>query len=73
MTEQDDIGAYWVVGGRYASTEFDKLAPGAQEERYGPFQTYAEAETEWQRLSWLKVDDCQVRYRIVEDEEVRRA
>ena len=64
------MGVFWIIGGRYASTKFDRFAPGASEERHGPFKTYAAAEKEWQRLSWRNVDDCHYRYRIVEKENV---
>lgn len=59
---------YWVIGGEYSSTAFDTFAPGKSEERYGPYATLAEARAQWQRLSWQKVDNCHVRYRIVENE-----
>ena len=64
------MGAFWVIGGRYASTRFDKLADGAEEERYGPFESYKAAKQEWERLSWKTVDNCHFRYRIVEDQNV---
>lgn len=58
---------YWVVGGRYASTDFSSLVPGTAEERYGPFGTYADALREWQAHAWRTVDTCTARYRIVEE------
>jgi hypothetical protein len=63
---------YWVIGGEYASTAFDRLAAGAAEERYGPFDTYDEALGQWRRLSLRRIDECQVRYRIVETAAARR-
>ena len=60
------MSAFWVVGGRYRDTRFDRFAEGRGEERHGPFATYADAQREWQKLSWRFVDDCNVRYRIVE-------
>ena len=60
------MSMFWVVGGRYASTKFDKLADDATEEKFGPFDTYAQAEKEWQRRSWQNVDNCYYRYRVVE-------
>jgi Domain of unknown function (DUF4170) len=56
---------YWVVGGEYTSTRFDRLAEGRTEERYGPFPNYVEAKKEWMRQSWRHVDNCHCRYRIV--------
>lgn len=58
---------FWVVGGQYRDTRFAEFAPGRAEERYGPFASYVEAQKVWQRLSWAQVDDCHVRYRIVEE------
>lgn len=61
------MSEYWVVGGVFTSTEFDELVAGEDEERHGPFWSYSDAERAWQRLSWQKVDKCQVRYQIVEE------
>lgn len=61
------MNRFWVVGGRYRDTRFSTLAEGAREERYGPFPRYEDAKTEWQNRSWSQVDDCLVRYRIVEE------
>lgn len=57
---------FWVVGGRYTGTDFKKVAGGGEEESFGPFDTYDEAEAEWSRLAWATVDDAHARYRIVE-------
>lgn len=59
--------AFWVVGGEYESTRFERIAGGGREERHGPYASYDEAEREWARLSWARVDNCNVRYRIVEE------
>ncbi len=68
------MSKYWVVGGEYTSTAFDKIVPGKSEERYGPYDSLRDARAQWQLLSWQKVDNCNVRYRIVEDQaEPRRA
>lgn len=58
---------FWVVGGHYRNTRFNEFAEGRNEERYGPFERYEDAQAEWQRLSWAEVDNCHVRYRIVEE------
>jgi lipopolysaccharide biosynthesis regulator YciM len=34
-------------------------------------EDWREGEREWHRLSWAAVDNCQIRYRIVENEAVR--
>ena len=64
------MSVFWIVGGKYASTRFDRMAKGAKEERYGPFQTYDQAMDDWMSLSWRQVDHCNYRYRIVEEEPV---
>lgn len=64
------MGKFWVVGGRYASTDFDKFAEGCSEERHGPYNTRAAAEAAWQSHAWKTVDDCLYRFRIVQEESV---
>ena len=58
---------YWVIGGNYADTEFDRMQDGGSEQKYGPFKTYEEAKAEWQRRAWGSVDNACARYRIEED------
>lgn len=58
---------FWVVGGEYTSTDFDQLVEGAAEERYGPYSSYEQAMDDWLGLSWRQVDNCNYRYRIVEE------
>ena len=60
--------SYWVVGGDYEDTRFERLAPGAQEERLGPFATYREAWDVWSARARATVDIATVRYRIVRNE-----
>lgn len=62
--DTEDARAYWVVGGEYIDTHFETLASGKEEERYGPFQSYKEAQALWQQMSWKHIDDAHVRYRI---------
>jgi Domain of unknown function (DUF4170) len=57
---------YWVIGGEYTDLSFTKLAPGAQEERHGPFATYKEAYEVWQSRARATIDDAMVRFRIIE-------
>ena len=49
-----------------ASTQFRKLARGANEERFGPFAKYADAMEVWRGKAWATVDDGFSRYRIEE-------
>ena len=60
------MASYWVVGGEYADARFERLAPGAREERPGPFATYDEAYVKWQERARATVDDALVWFRIVE-------
>lgn len=55
---------YYVVGGVYTDTHFDKPAPGTQEQRLGPFGDYASAKKEWATRTWSSVDDATSRWRI---------
>ena len=58
---------YWVVGGEYTDTTFSEIAGGGSELRFGPFADEAAAEAEWSRRSWPAVDNCNFRFRIVEE------
>jgi len=58
--------AFWVIGGEYASTRFERIAPGGREERIGPFASYEEAKAAWAARAFATVDDAHARYRIVE-------
>ena len=61
------MSRYWVVGGEYADMNFERLAPGAREERLGPFATYDQAYGVWQARARATVDDALVRFRILEE------
>lgn len=54
---------YYVIGGEYADTNFDTIAPGATEERHGPFSE-KEAHDTWRALTGKTVDNALIRYRI---------
>ena len=56
--------SYWVVGGNYENTKFEKIKKGHKMEKYGPFNSYEEAKKEWDFYSWKNVDDCYIRYVI---------
>ncbi len=58
---------YWVIGGEFTDTSFRKLAPGAVEERLGPFKTYRAAYQAWQARARATIDDATVRFRIVDE------
>ena len=55
---------YWVVGGEYRSTDFEEIAEGKEEERYGPYASLKEARQIWAALAQKTVDNALVRYRI---------
>jgi hypothetical protein len=61
------MARFWVVGGEYADTSFERLAKGASEERHGPFMSYDEAYATWQARARATIDDALVRFRIVEE------
>jgi len=69
------MAQYWITGGEYADSSFNSLAPGAREERYGPFPSYDEAYKVWQARARATIDDALVRFRIVEESQgqARRA
>ncbi len=62
------MACYWIVGGEFEGTDFAHMAPGSEEHRYGPFNSYLEAKKAWAQLSWTNVDNCHVRYFIVKKE-----
>ncbi len=68
------MARYWVVGGEYGDTRFERLAPGASEERHGPYASYHEAHKVWEARARATIDDALIRFRIIEeDAETRRA
>lgn len=62
--DTEDARAWWVVGGEYVDTNFEDIAGGGEEERFGPFDSYREAQALWSQMSWRHIDDAHVRYRI---------
>lgn len=62
--EKESHDEYWVIGGRYTDTNFHKLADGGEEQRFGPFQRYEDAQAEWKARSMAAIDDAYARYRI---------
>ena len=61
------MARFWVVGGIYSDTTFERMASGGAEERFGPFATHEDAKAEWQRRAWSSVDDANARFRIEEE------
>ena len=59
---------WWVVGGKFRTTEFEECAEGGGPERFGPFESYDEARRAWFGPSMARIDECLVRYRIVEED-----
>ena len=57
--------SYFVVGGVYEDTSFEKLENSGNQEKFGPFESYDEALKVWEKVSWENVDDCNVRYFIL--------
>ena len=57
--------SYWVVGGHYEDTGFEKVKDGFELEKHGPYRSYEDAKKQWDLFSWNNVDDCCVRYTIV--------
>ena len=56
--------SYWVIGGTYENTKFEKLKHGENLKKFGPFNSYTEAKKKWDKLSWENVDNCFVRFVI---------
>jgi hypothetical protein len=54
---------YFVVGGEYSDTNFQTIAAGHAEERFGPFDEH-EAHICWRALTGKSVDNAMVRYFI---------
>jgi hypothetical protein len=48
---------YFVIGGTFTTTDFDKLEDGGSE-MHGPFQTEAEAERVWRGSTAKNIDIC---------------
>ena len=57
--------SYWVIGGEYEDTSFKNIKSGEKLTKLGPFETYDLAKKEWDKISWEKVDNCNVRYIIL--------
>ena len=56
--------SYWIVGGEYEYL-LQKYKECEKLKKLGPFETYELAKKEWDKISWEKVDNCNVRYIIL--------
>lgn len=54
---------FWIVGGEYATTAFERLIEGS-ERVIGPFPERRAAEDAWRRLSEASRSQCCVRFTI---------
>ncbi len=71
IRRDDDAQAdeWFVVGGEYASTDFDVIAEGRKAEVHGPFRRQ-DAMVKWRELTGKTVDNAMVRYDLCTREEV---
>ena len=60
------MSQFWVIGGEYETTAFKNLAPGKQEVREGPFDSYEDALKCWQSHAWATVDNALAHFHIEE-------
>jgi hypothetical protein len=58
------MAQFWVVGGEHTGTNLEQ-ALGRREQWIGPFGEYESAREEWERRSWVGVEESRAaRYRI---------
>jgi len=57
---------YWIVGGEYHDTTFDRIIDGT-EQLIGPFPCRDEAMDEWKKLATETRSNCLARYTIAEE------
>jgi hypothetical protein len=55
---------YWVIGGEYEDTSFQRIAGGKPKERHGPFATREEAMACWRTKAMSTVDNACVRFHL---------
>lgn len=58
---------FWVVGGEYGDTAFQKLVEGT-ERMIGPFDDERQARTEWTRLTYCPAATATTRYSITTEQ-----
>jgi len=54
---------YWVIGGKYKSTDFETIVKGS-EEVVGPFTSWEQALEKWKKLSEETRSNAMMRYSI---------
>jgi hypothetical protein len=57
---------YWVIGGEYESTAFDKLVDGT-EQMLGPYRDPADARRAWEHIAVETRSVCTARFTIVRE------
>lgn len=69
----EDMGGdeWFVVGGEYASTDFDAIASGKTLENHGPFSR-KEALDKWRELTGRTVDNAMIRYDLRSRDQLAR-
>jgi hypothetical protein len=55
---------FFVIGGEYKDADFSEIEDGSHRV-YGPFMSYADAETEWKQRSEKSRSQAYTRYQIV--------
>ena len=55
---------FWVIGGEYSNSSFDKLSDGAGR-ALGPYENYEQAETVWREETSRSRHEAFTRYTIV--------
>ena len=60
---------YYIIGGEYANTDFDKLLDKSKQEVFGPFDKKT-AYQFWQAKTSEKIDICNNRYFIVHKDKI---
>jgi len=63
--EEEDEEQWFVAGGEYADTNFNKIAKGEKLEIYGPYGDRQQAVAVWRAITGKTVDDAHHRYDIV--------
>ncbi len=55
---------YWVIGGEYEDTSFERIAGGRAKERHGPFATREDAMAFWRTKAMATIDNACVRFHL---------